>query len=268
MTQPRQSVSRPGPNAALNDWLEYVSSVHWQNWDLGLERMHLMVQRMELQRPAANIYTVAGTNGKGSTCLALEAGLKAIGHRVACTLSPHIVRFNERFRVDGQEASDHAIIEALAAVDDARQDQSLSYFEFSALAFLYFAKQSRVDSLVLEIGLGGRLDAFNAIDADVAIITSIAFDHEQYLGDTLDQIGFEKAGIMRSGQEVVLGPGLPESVHQHAAKLGLQPLIYGQHFTWRQQHKDSQYDKTRFNTTLHKHHVAHHLQCNEIHNNS
>ena len=221
---------RPQTSDSLQVWLDYVSSVHWQNWDLGLARMHQLIDLMHLQQPAPQVYTVAGTNGKGSTCHALEAGLLALGYQVSCTLSPHIVRFNERFRINGAELDDASIVNALAAVDSARGDISLSYFEFASLAFLYVTQQAKVDAVVLEIGLGGRLDAFNAIDADVAVITSIGFDHEQYLGDTLDLIGAEKAGILRADQHVVLGPQMPDSVHARCAELGIEPLVYARDF--------------------------------------
>ncbi|MEM7098340.1 MAG: Mur ligase family protein [Pseudomonadota bacterium] len=221
---------QPQEGDALESWLAYVSSVHWKNWDLGLDRMHEMVQRMNLASPAPLVITVAGTNGKGSTCIAMEAGLSAGGLTVACTLSPHIVRFNERFRINGVEASDAEIVAALEVVEHARADLSLSYFEFSTLAFLWFAQSKGVDAVILEIGLGGRLDAFNAVDADIAVITSIDFDHEQYLGDTLNKIGAEKAGILRAGQHAVFGPDLPESVFLRANELHLNPVQYGHDF--------------------------------------
>lgn len=212
---------------SLDTWLDHISSQHWQSVDMGLERMQVMVERLALQRPANRVITVAGTNGKGSTCVACEAFLLHQGLRVGVTLSPHISRFNERMRIDGQELDDRTICNSFAAVEDARQDLPLTYFEFSALAALHCFKHAQVDVAVLEIGLGGRLDAFNAIDADVAVITSIGLDHEAFLGDTRDLIGYEKAGILRPGQQVVLGRGMPDTVLERCRALELNPEIVG-----------------------------------------
>ena len=217
----------------LDAWLEYIAQQHQQTIDMGLSRTEQMVQRLGLTRPAPRVVTVAGTNGKGSTVVAIETLLLGAGVRVASTLSPHIHRFNERLRVDGIELTDAAICAAFEAIETARIKAPvlpLTYFEFSALAALWTAKAHEVDVAVLEIGLGGRLDAFNVIDADVAVITSIGLDHQSFLGDTVAAIGAEKAGILRPGQHVVLGEGMPESVLQRCAELNLQPRQAGVDF--------------------------------------
>lgn len=211
----------------LDSWLEYIAEQHWQTIDMGLDRMGSMVERMNLSRPAPKVVTVAGTNGKGSTCVACEALLASQGYKTGLTLSPHLRRFNERIRIDAEQAGDELICTAFAAVEEHRQDLTLTYFEFSTLAALWCFKQAAVDVAILEIGLGGRLDAFNIIDADVAVITSIGIDHEQFLGTTRDEIGYEKAGILRSGQYVALGPDMPASVVQETSNLNLTPLTVG-----------------------------------------
>ena len=201
---------------------------------MGLGRTEQMVQRLGLTQPAPRVVTVAGTNGKGSTVVAIETLLLGAGLRVASTLSPHIHRFNERLRVDGIELTDAAICAAFEVIETARIKAPvlpLTYFEFSALAALWTAKEYQVDVAILEIGLGGRLDAFNVIDADVAVITSIGLDHQSFLGDTLEAIGAEKAGILRPGQHVVLGEGMPKSVLQRCAELDLQPRQAGVDFS-------------------------------------
>ncbi len=212
----------------LESWLEFISTQHWQSIDMGLARMDVMIQRMSLAQPAPRVITIAGTNGKGSTCMACEALLLASGCRVGTTLSPHVRRFNERVRIDGVEVGDALLCEAFTAVEARREGLPLTYFEFSALAALWCFKQADVDVAILEIGLGGRLDAFNAIDANVAVITSIDLDHQQFLGTTREAIGAEKAGILRAGQHVVLGPNMPLSVHERCASLHLEPVQIGQ----------------------------------------
>ena len=217
----------------LDAWLDYIANQHKQTIDMGLSRTEEMVRRMELRHPARRVVTVAGTNGKGSTITALESLLVKAGLRVFSTLSPHVVRFNERLRLNGMELSDDAICAAFAEIEQARQLNpvvALTYFEFAALAALWCARQNRVDVVLLEIGLGGRLDAFNVIDADIAVITSIGIDHEKFLGNTREAIGAEKAGILRFGQRVVLGPDMPASVLSRCRELNVQPLSAGDDF--------------------------------------
>ena len=149
---------------------------------------------------------------------------------MGATLSPHIYRFNERFRLNGAEVDDATICTALAAVEEARGDTPLTYFEFSALAALWLFREREVDIAILEIGLGGRLDAFNCVDADVAVITSIGLDHQQFLGETLEEIGAEKAGVLRRGQTAVLGPDMPDSILSRCAELGVHTRRWGEDF--------------------------------------
>lgn len=203
----------------LADWLDYIEDIHPSSWDLGLERIGAVADRLELRIPAPVSATVAGTNGKGSTCIVLEQALIAAGLSVGCTLSPHVHRFNERVRIDGAELDDAALCAAFEVIEAGRGDTLLTYFEFTSLAALHCFKQAAVDVAVLEIGLGGRLDAFNIVDADIAVITNIGIDHTDWLGETRELIGAEKAGVLRPGQTVVLGPGLPASVLEPAAEL-------------------------------------------------
>jgi dihydrofolate synthase/folylpolyglutamate synthase len=214
----------------LDAWLDYVARENWQTAGMGLSRMETMVERLQLRRPGRHVITVAGTNGKGTTCLALERLILLSGSRVGTTLSPHIDRFNERIRIQGEELSDDEICKAFAAVERARGDLTLTYFEYSTLAALWTFAKSDLDFAILEIGLGGRLDAFNVIDPDTAVITSIGYDHEELLGPTLEDIGREKAGIFRAGQKVILGSSMPASVLGCARALKLQPLRLGQDF--------------------------------------
>ena len=198
----------------LDRWLSYIEEQHVKDIDMGLDRMNLMIDRLGLGNPDHKVITVAGTNGKGSTCVATEQLLLSHGLRVGTTLSPHVFRFNERIRVQGIELSDQDICESFEIIESARDGLPLTYFEFSSLAALVVFDQADLDIAILEIGLGGRLDAFNVVDADVAVITSIGYDHQEFLGDSLEEIGAEKAGIFRSKQTVVLGANMPESVHQ------------------------------------------------------
>jgi dihydrofolate synthase/folylpolyglutamate synthase len=179
--------------------------------------------------PAATSVIIAGTNGKGSTSVALERLLLDCGHSVGTTLSPHVERFNERVRIGGQEVEDAALCAAFEAVDDARGDVPLTYFEFSAMAALLLFRKADLDVAILEVGLGGRLDAFNAVDADLAVVTSIGLDHQDYLGSDLEGIGREKAGVFRPGRPVVLGR-VTDSVHAVAAALGCPTLVLDRDF--------------------------------------
>lgn len=208
----------------LNDWLAHAERTHVWGIELGLERVGQVARQLGFEppdyRPAPRNVIVAGTNGKGSTCVALEALLMAHGRRVGTTLSPHVHVFNERVRLDGEPADDATLCAAFAAVDAARGAVPLTYFEFSALVALYCFRRAAVDVAVLEVGLGGRLDAFNLTSADVAVITSIGLDHQDWLGDDLETIGREKAGVMRPAQRVVAGADVTASVVDRAAELG------------------------------------------------
>jgi len=218
----------------LAGWLSYIEQQHPQTIALGLERVERVRDAMRLV-PAVPIITVAGTNGKGSTCAMLEAILSAAGYRVGLYTSPHLSRYNERVRIAQREADDAALVSAFSRVEAARTDKggtaSLTYFEFGTLAAVDLLLRSAVDVLVLEVGMGGRLDAVNAFDADCAIVTSVGLDHMEYLGATREAIGYEKAGIFRAGKPAVLAdPAPPASVLAHAHTIGASLLRIGQDF--------------------------------------
>ncbi|MDX5364522.1 MAG: bifunctional tetrahydrofolate synthase/dihydrofolate synthase [Pseudazoarcus pumilus] len=220
-------MNHPG---TLDDWLGLLESRHTQTIQLGLERVATVLQGMHCaSRP--RIITVGGTNGKGSTCAMLEAILRAAGYRTGLYSSPHLLRYNERVRIDGREASDQALVEAFDAVEAARGDVSLTYFEHGTLAAWWLLCRENVDVAILEVGLGGRLDAVNAIEPDCAIVTGVAMDHQEYLGDTREQIGFEKAGIFRAGRPAICGdPQPPASLLLHASVIGAQLWVSGRDF--------------------------------------
>ncbi|MCZ6657711.1 MAG: bifunctional tetrahydrofolate synthase/dihydrofolate synthase [Gammaproteobacteria bacterium] len=214
-----RSSSQTAPARNLDQWLEYITATHPSEIEMGLARVRSVAARMQLLKPAPRSVIVAGTNGKGTTCVCLEQILVAAGLRVGCTLSPHVHAFNERVRINGRDLDDSPLCAAFEAVEFAREDTPLTYFEFTTLVALFAFREAEVDIAILEVGLGGRLDAFNVVDADVGIITSIGIDHTEYLGDNVEVIGGEKAGVLRSGQHIVLGPGLPQSVLRRAAEL-------------------------------------------------
>ena len=184
---------------SLEAWLAYIDQVHPVGWDLGLERVHEVGQRLDLLHPAPTTILVAGTNGKGSTCEYLAAFAAAEGLSCGKSTSPHLFRFNERIVIDGEPVSEDAITAAFSRIEQARAEITLTYFEFASLASMLLFKQAAVDVAILEIGLGGRLDAMNIVTPDLCIITSIALDHQAWLGDSREAIGREKAGIMREG---------------------------------------------------------------------
>jgi len=215
---------------SLASWLDYIEQIHPKTIEMGLDRLEPVRRRMGLY-PGFPIVTVAGTNGKGSTCAILEAILRQSGYRVGCYTSPHLMRFNERIRIAGVEAEDEAIAMAFSRVEQAREDASLTYFEFSTLAAVRLFADEKVDVAILEAGLGGRLDAVNLFDADCAVITGIDFDHMDYLGNTRDEIGFEKAGIFREGKPAVCADfDVPHSVLNHARGVGAKLLRIGADF--------------------------------------
>ena len=223
---------------SLDAWLSYLEQVHPVGIELGLDRVAQVARRLGLcdGRLASGVITVAGTNGKGSTVAMVEAVARAHGLTTAAYTSPHLLRYNERLRFDGSEADDATLVAGFEAVEAARladDPVSLTYFEAGTLAALWLIARRKPDLAVLEVGLGGRLDAVNVIDADVAVITTIALDHAAFLGSDLAGIGREKAGIMRAGRPAVLGsPELPASVRQCAEERGAAIAALGEAFRW------------------------------------
>jgi len=197
---------------SLDDWLRFIEQQHPQTIALGLERVREVFQRMKIDL-GCPVITVGGTNGKGSTCAVLESILRAAGYRTGLYTSPHLLRYNERVRVAGMEAADAALCAAFEAVEAARRDVPLTYFEFGTLAALWHFQLQQVEAAVLEVGLGGRLDAVNALDPDCAVLTSVAIDHVDFLGADRESIGREKAGIFRPNRPAVIAePDPPKSV--------------------------------------------------------
>ncbi len=201
---------------SLNTWLDYWSHVHVTGIDLGLERVIPVAEKLGVTRPQAKVLTVAGTNGKGSTTTTLAAILNAQGYKVGLYQSPHIYRFNERVKLSGIEVDDQTLVDAFVQVDQARRDcdLTLSFFEATTLAAFVIFKTKQCDVWVLEVGLGGRLDVVNVIEPDVAVITNIGLDHTDWLGDTIEKIAFEKAGIIRPNIPVIFAgmQTLPQAI--------------------------------------------------------
>jgi dihydrofolate synthase/folylpolyglutamate synthase len=217
----------------LADWLEFIGQQHPDAIALGLERVRAVLSRMQVVIECP-VITVAGTNGKGSVCACLEAILHASGRRVGLYSSPHLLRYNERVRIDARDASDARLCESFAAVEGARGEVPLTYFEFGTLCALRLFAQERLDALVLEVGLGGRLDAVNVLDADCAVLTSVALDHTELLGATREAIGREKAGVFRAGRPaVVADPEPPATVIEEAQRIGARALLLGRDFGYR-----------------------------------
>lgn len=200
---------------------------------MGLARVTLVARALGVDEPRCPVITVGGTNGKGSTVAHLDALLRATGASTGMFTSPHFLRYNERIQVGGVEATDEELVAAFERIEQARGTTTLTFFEFNLLAALVIFAGRAVDVAILEVGLGGRLDAANLVDADVAIVCSIGFDHRDYLGDTLEQIGAEKAGIFRPGRPAVLGtPNLPASVYAAIDSLQARPVVAGKDFTF------------------------------------
>jgi len=218
--------------ATLDDWLAHCERLHPTTIELGLTRVQGVARRMGLQF-ACPVITVAGTNGKGSSCAMLEAILGQAGYRTGLYTSPHLVRFEERCRIRGEEVQAAALLPHFARVEALRGETSLSYFEFTMLAIFSLLAESGLDVVILEVGMGGRLDSVNIIDTDCALITSIDIDHTELLGKDRESIGFEKAGIMRAGKPVVVGdPVPPQSVLDHAAEVGADLWRLGHDFNF------------------------------------
>ena len=219
-----------GGHPRLNDWLAHISAVHPSTIAMGLERVHDVWKRMDLPPPPVTV-TVGGTNGKGSTCAMLERILLDSGYKLGLYSSPHIHVYNERVRINGADADDGTLTRSFAKVEAARGDTVLTYFEFGTLGALAAFHEAKVDAVVLEVGLGGRLDAVNILDADCAIVASVDIDHVSYLGNTREAIGFEKAGIFRAERPAICGdPDPPASFLAHAKTVGADLQVLGREF--------------------------------------
>ncbi|MDV3503591.1 bifunctional tetrahydrofolate synthase/dihydrofolate synthase [Marinobacter sp. M-5] len=217
----------PGAGATLDQWLSYLESIHPSEIDMGLERVLMVLRRLFPRKPPARVVTVGGTNGKGSTVACLEAMLLDAGRTVGAYTSPHLQHYSERVRINGTDVSDAELIDAFCDVEVARKNVTLTYFEFGTLAAFLILAKAGVQDWILEVGLGGRLDAVNVLDADLAVITSVDIDHVAFLGDNREVIGFEKAGILRPGIAAVYADiDPPRSVLQQVAaqKVRLQRL--------------------------------------------
>lgn len=229
----------------LADWLDHIERQHPKSIEMGLERVREVARRLGLKPPAKRTITIGGTNGKGSTVAFIEASARAGGWKVGAYTSPHLLRYNERVRIDGADADDAQLVEAFEAVAGARGDVPLTYFEFGTLAALWLFQRSALDLAVLEVGLGGRLDAVNLVDADVAVVTTVDIDHLDWLGPDRESIGAEKAGIARAWKPLVLGEiDPPSSVLRRAYTIGASAIragsdyfhdpIDGERWRWRE----------------------------------
>lgn len=205
----------------LNEWLNWQESLHAQEIDLGLERIQRVYNKLFPNGAPFQVVTVAGTNGKGSTIAFIDSIYQQSDFRVGAFTSPHLINYNERFSINGKMVSDGSICQAFEAIEACRSDTSLTYFEFSTLAALVIFANEKVEVAILEIGLGGRLDSVNIVNPNVSVITNIAIDHTDYLGDTREAIGFEKAGIMRRNIPCICGDqNPPASIQKHANNIG------------------------------------------------
>jgi len=221
--------------ARIDDWLSWQEGLHPCSIELGLERVREVADRLGHRGSPGPVISVAGTNGKGSCVAMLDSILRAGGYRTATYTSPHLLRYNERIRIDGKEVDDDELCRAFAQVDQARGDISLTYFEFGTLAALDVFARSRPDILILEVGLGGRLDAVNILDPDIALISSIGLDHTDWLGADLESIAREKAGILRPNRPGVLGMAkVPVSLLREATRLGARIFRSGVEFSHQQ----------------------------------
>ena len=217
------------PNT-LAGWLTYLESLHPKTIALGLERVAQVKQRLKLD-PDFPVITVGGTNGKGSVCAMLESILHAAGYRVGCYTSPHLLRYNERVRIAKHQASDAELCASFEKIEQVRGDIPLTYFEFGTLAAIQCFIGHKVEVAILEVGLGGRLDAVNAFDSDCAVVTSVDIDHTDYLGETREQIAFEKAGIFRAGKVAICADAdVPQAIRNHAQQIGAKLWCIGSEF--------------------------------------
>lgn len=211
---------------SLNDWLSHLEIAHSNGLiDMGLERVAAVKTSMNLQ-PTCPVIVVGGTNGKGSVCAFLTQIYKQAGFKTGTLTSPHLLRYNERIAINGEPVNDETIVASFERIEQARGDISLTYFEFNTLSAVDIFIHAQVDVMILEVGLGGRLDAVNIFDSDVAVVTSVDLDHQAFLGDTVEQVGFEKAGIYRTGKPAICGQvPAPQTLLQHAQEIGADLLL-------------------------------------------
>lgn len=227
-----KSIQSHSETKSLTEWLSYLESIHSVEIDLGLQRIAKVAALLNISFPHSQVVTVAGTNGKGTTCAFLENALLAKNISCAVYSSPHIERFNERLRINRHDIDDQSLVSAFEAIELARGDITLTYYEYTTLAAFIILMAKQPDVIILEVGLGGRLDATNIIDADISVITTIDLDHQAFLGDTREAIGFEKAGIMRANKPVVIGDtNPPQSLAVHANRIGALAYVREQHFS-------------------------------------
>jgi len=225
------SSSAPAVTASLQEWLTYLENLHPKNIDMGLERVAKVAASANVLKPAPLVITVSGTNGKGSTVCYLETILQAAGYTTGVYTSPHIAEYRERVRINTQELPDSEHVKAFHAIEQVRKNTSLTYFEFGTLAALWLIGRQSPDVAILEVGLGGRLDAVNCVDADVAVITSIGIDHIAFLGNNREQIGHEKAGIARADKPLICGETDPTaSITESAERIGARLYQVGRDF--------------------------------------
>ena len=221
--------------STLADWLRWQEQLHPNPIDLGLERVCKVLGAMHLEQPPFKVLTVGGTNGKGSCVAFLDAMLRTQGYKVGAYTSPHILRYNERVSVNGIQASDQEFCDAFAHADKARDETSLTYFEFGTLAALEIFRSHKIDVAVLEVGMGGRLDAVNAVDPIGALVASIGLDHQEWLGPDRDSIGYEKASIYRCGRPAICGDREPPArLLETAQQIGAKLQVLGRDFDWRE----------------------------------
>ncbi len=226
-------MSAPTLAHSLKEWLSYLENLHHKSIDMGLTRVKAVAERLNLHDWSGFKIVVAGTNGKGSTCAMLESIYLAAGYQVGLYTSPHLIDFNERIRLNGVNASDEAIVAKFYAIEQARGEISLSYFEYTTLAAFLLFKEAGLDVSILEVGLGGRLDVVNIVDADCSIVTSVDIDHVEYLGDNREIIGLEKAHVYRAGKPAICSdPQPPESLLNYAKEIGADLWLFGRDFNY------------------------------------
>ena len=223
---------------SLNEWLEWQENLHFTAIELGLDRCKAVAENLDLLKPPFAVISVAGTNGKGSSVTMLSSILQNAGYNTGTYTSPHLIRYNERIRINGKEVDDKVLCDSFARIDSARDNISLTYFEFGTLAALDIFHRQNIDIALMEVGLGGRLDAVNILDADVALVCSIALDHQFWLGKDRESIGFEKAGIFRGHTPAICSdPEPPDSLIKHAKSIEAELRLLGRdyHYTSSQQ---------------------------------